>query len=112
MRAKFEDPLGRAWMEMACTNARHSDRAGVALAPLRASLTAAYQETLNILTVACGTDTARLARYADVQQRMSFVEAHMLPSNESRLVAHRARESRLAHSNKYRESIAGAIGAT
>ena len=27
MRAKFENPLGREWMEMACTNARHSDRA-------------------------------------------------------------------------------------
>jgi len=112
MRAKFEDPLGRAWMEMACTNARHSDRAGVSLAPLLASLTAAYQETLNILTVACGTDTARLARYADVQQRMSFVEAHLLTSYVSRLVEHRARESRMAHSNKFRESIAGSIGAT
>ncbi|HEX4694548.1 methyl-accepting chemotaxis protein [Sphingomonas sp.] len=112
MRAKFEAPLGREWMEMACTNARHSDRAGVSLAPLLASLTAAYQETLNILTAACGTDSARLARYADVLQRMSFVEAHLLTSYVSRLVEHRARESRLASADKFRESIAGSIGAT
>ncbi|MEO5494243.1 MAG: methyl-accepting chemotaxis protein [Sphingomonas sp.] len=111
MRAKFENPLGRAWMEMACANARQSDRAGVSLAPLLASLTAAYQETLIILADACGADTARLARYADVLQRLSFVEAHLLTSYVSQLIDHRSRKARLASSEKFRESIAGSIDA-
>jgi len=112
MRAKFERPLGREWMEMACTNARDSERAGVSLAAFLASLTASYQETIHIVAAACAGDTRRLATYVDAMTRVSFVEAHLLTSYISRLVDHRARAARMASSAQFRDSIAGSIGAT
>ena len=112
MRTKFEDPFGRAWMEMACHNARNSERAGVPLTPLLASLTAAYQHTLDILAEACGTDCRRLSRYADVLQRLSFVEAHLLTGYVSNLIHNRAQRSRQESSDKFRESIAASIEGT
>ena len=112
MRAKFEDPLGRAWMEMACYNAKGSDRAGVSLAPLLASLTAAYQHTLNIMATSLGDDAARMARYADVLQRVSFIEAHLLTGYISQLIQHRARKARRESSDTFRESIAASIEGT
>ena len=112
MRSKFEDPLGRAWMEMACYNAKGSDRAGVSLAPLLAALTAAYQSTLGLLATACGEDCARMARYADVLQRVSFIEAHLLTGYISQLIQHRARKARQQSSQTFRESIAESIEGT
>ncbi|MBN8815549.1 MAG: chemotaxis protein [Sphingomonas sp.] len=109
MRAKFEKPLGRDWMEMACAHARDSERAGMPLAAQLASLTASYQATVNVVATACSGDTERLARYVDVMQRVSAVEAHVLTSYISQLVEHRSRKARLARSEKFRESIAGSI---
>ena len=111
MRAKFENPLGRVWMEMACANARDSERAGVPLVALLASLTASYHQTIDIVAAACAGDTERLARYVDAMQRVSFVEAHLLTSYISRLVEQRSRNARKESSDQFRESIAGSIGA-
>jgi methyl-accepting chemotaxis protein len=111
MRAKFENPVGRDWKAMACANARDSERAGVPLAPLLSSLAAAHQRTLAIVGEACDGDCTRFSRYADAIQRIALVEAHLLTTYVSQLVDQRARKSRQARSEKFRESIAGSIGA-
>ena len=112
MRAKFDDPLGRAWMEMACHNAKISDRVGISLAPQLSALTASHQQTLAIIAAACGTDSARTARYADAMLRVSYIEAHVLSAFVSSLNYGRARDARLARGADFRESIATSIEGT
>ncbi len=112
MRAKFEDPLGRDWKVMACAHARDSDQAGIPLAPLLSSLSAAHQATLAVVGEACADDGVRLARYADVMQRVALVEAHLLTSYVSHLVGTRAQKARQESSDKFRESIAASIEGT
>jgi methyl-accepting chemotaxis protein len=109
---KFTDPLGREWMDMACANAKASDRAGVPLAPLLSSLAASYRYQLNLIEQGVSGDTARLARYADILQRISSLEAHLLTSYVGQLEAERARAARRASSDTFRGSIAQSIEGT
>jgi methyl-accepting chemotaxis protein len=109
---KFTDPLGRAWMDLACSNAKASDRAGVPLAPLLSSLTAAYRHQLFLVEQQVEGDTARLARYADVLQRVASIEAHLVTSYVGQLEADRARAARRESSDTFRGSIAQSIKGT
>ena len=111
MRAKFEHPLGREWKAMACAHARDADQAGVPLAPLLSSLAAAHQATLLVVGESC-RDGVQMARYADVMQRVSLVEAHLLTSYISHLVSTRSQKARQESSEKFRESIATSIEGT
>ncbi|MGK6318571.1 methyl-accepting chemotaxis protein [Sphingomonas sp. DT-204] len=111
-QAKYGRPFAEEWRVLAEKHAAQSHRAGVPLPALLAALSFAHSRTLAAVEARVDGDPVRLARIADVIQRLALIEAELLASHLGERDARQAHKERMARSREFKASIAESIAGT
>ena len=108
-RAIYERPFEDTWRRMATQHAADAHAGGIPLPALLSALARAHSFALERLESRVAGDSARMARFADVVQRIALAEAQVMTAHLARMDAAAATAERSARGAEFRERIAGAI---
>jgi hypothetical protein len=110
--AKYSAPHGDEWAQMATHHVARSQKAGIPLQALLASLSFAHSCTLGLIEAKLGTGSPRFRALADAVQRLALVEADIMASHLGTHDAQRSRAERRDRSAHFSETIATSIEGT
>jgi len=110
--AKYSAPHGDAWAQMATHHVARSQKAGIPLQALLASLSFAHSCTLRLIEAKLGAGSPRFRALADAVQRLALVEADIMASHLGTHDARRSRDERRERSAHFSETIATSIADT
>ncbi len=109
LEAKFGRPFDDDWMHGAAERMAEAVAAGLPANPVLASLTLCHSDILARLRVALGADVERLARLADVNMRLSAIEAKIVLLWYGAHQAERERGARREQSGRFQHDIAASV---
>ena len=110
--AKYAAPLDDDWMRMAHRHAADSQKVGIPLQALLASLSFAHSTTLSVIEAKLGAGSPRMGALADTIQRLGLVEAEVMAAHLGARDAEQARDERRARSAEFSGTIATSIEGT
>jgi methyl-accepting chemotaxis protein len=110
--AKYSAPHADDWAQMATQHVARSQKAGIPLQALLASLSFAHSCTLSLIEDKLGAGSPRFRTLADAVQRLALVEADIMASHLGTHDAERSRDERRDRSAHFSETIATSIEGT
>jgi len=110
--AKYSAPHADDWAQMATQHVARSQKAGIPLQALLASLSFAHSCTLSLIEDKLGAGSPRFRALADAVQRLALVEADIMASHLGTHDAERSRDERRDRSAHFSETIATSIEGT
>ena len=110
IRAKYEQPFGERWRDMAIAHAELVRAGNLPLPALLSALSFAHARTLAMVFPRC--DTAQMAQVADTVQRVALVEADLMTAHIGALEAEASRARRKSHGEAFRTGISDDIAVT
>jgi methyl-accepting chemotaxis protein len=111
-RAKYGDPFGARWQQMATRYALDNRTGGIPQTAMQSALARSHSATIAVLAQHCADDAERMHRLSDTVMRMALIEADIMSSELARDDEERARTDRQQRAAAFRESIAQAIEGT
>ena len=104
--AKFADPCGQTWVDIACRFAWRAHAAGQGLGPVFACLSASYRRTIELVNAADIADADERADLLHTITHMALLEAEVLTSYKQQLDAYVTRRERHEIASSFETMIA------
>jgi methyl-accepting chemotaxis protein len=112
LAAKYTDPAGEAWGELASGYVREAQQAGISLTTLLAAVSGAAEEGHEILSEKLADDPARLGRLARCLTRSTLLEAELFAAHFDRLRDEAEREGRREQGALFTAEVLSAVERT
>ena len=107
--AKYGDPFGAKWQQMAARYALDNRAGGIPQSAMQSALAGSHSATIAALARHCEGDADRMRRLSDTVMRLALIETDIMSAELVRDEEDRARADRQQRATAFRDTIAQAI---